>query len=111
MHDGTFGSCFHGCVSHQDSRRLVCALIPNVVHLRLFTRGQCSALAPWKSSTGTSSRKSGFVVKAQQSRCAAGLGEGLSETPRSVSVELVTLCGKADLELRNIVLILLFAYS
>lgn len=88
----------------------MCALIPNVVHLRLFTRGQCSALAPWKSSTGTSSRKSGFAVKAQ-SRCAAGLGEGLSETPRSVSVELVTLCGKANLELRNIVLILLFAYS
>lgn len=82
-----------------------------MLHLGLFTRYQYPALAPLKSSNRKSNRESCFPIEEQPYRWAAGLGDRLPETLQSVPVKLFIVITKASLDLLNVVLILLLAYS
>lgn len=82
-----------------------------MLHLRLVTRYQYPALAPLKSSNGKSNRESRFPIDQQPFRWAAGLDDRLPEILQSVPVKLFIVITKASLDLLNVVLILLFAYS
>lgn len=105
-----FCTCFHSNVSV--APEAATSTRPQCITPRTCYWDQCPTPAPLKSSTVKSNRESRFVVKAWLSPWAAGLGERLSEIP-AAPVKLVTLrlCKKTDLELWNVVLLLLFAYS